>query len=102
MNYITHLKKKFLNQNTEIGYSGHEFGLPTTFAAVALGATWIERHVTLDRTMWGSDQMASIEPVGLFKLVEGIRQIEKSLGEESDKRKITKSELVKLNSLRGK
>ena len=51
--------------------------------------------------MWGSDQMASIEPVGLFKLVEGIRQIEKSLGESKD-REISKSELLKLNYLRGK
>lgn len=99
LNYILHLKKKY--QKAEIGYSGHEFGLPTTFAAVALGSTWVERHVTLDRTMWGSDQMASIEPVGLFKLVEGIRQIEKSLGESKD-REISKSELLKLNSLRGK
>jgi len=62
----------------EIGYSGHEYGLVTTFAAVALGATWIERHITIDRTMWGSDQTSSIEPTGLFKLVKGIRDIEKA------------------------
>ena len=66
--------------NCEVGYSGHEFRLGTTVAAVYLGATIIERHVTLDRTMWGSDHMASVEPQGLFKLVSGIRELEKSYG----------------------
>ena len=65
----------------EVGYSGHEFRLGTTVAAVYLGASIIERHVTLDRTMWGSDHMASVEPQGLFKLVSGIRELEKSYGD---------------------
>ena len=52
-----------------IGYSGHETGLTPTVASVALGATFVERHITLDRAMWGSDQSASIEPVGLERLV---------------------------------
>jgi len=64
-----------------IGYSGHEVGLPTTVAAVTLGACLIERHVTLDRAMWGSDQAASIEPGGLRKLVKYIRVVEEALGD---------------------
>ena len=65
----------------EIGYSGHEFRLGTTVAAIYLGATIIERHITLDRTMEGSDHMASIEPQGLFKLVSGIRELEHAYGD---------------------
>jgi len=64
-----------------IGYSGHEVGLATTWAAVALGATFVERHVTLDRAMWGSDQAASVELSGMSRLVSNIRDIEKSLGD---------------------
>ena len=64
-----------------IGYSGHEVGLQTTGAAVALGATYIERHITLDRAMWGSDQAASVEPHGFKRLVRDIRVIESALGD---------------------
>jgi N-acetylneuraminate synthase len=64
-----------------IGYSGHETGLATTLAAVAMGATFVERHFTLDRAMWGSDQAASVEPVGMAKLVKDIRDIEAALGD---------------------
>jgi N-acetylneuraminate synthase len=98
LNYILHLKDKYPNK--KIGYSGHEFGLTTTFAAATLGAEYIERHITLDRTMWGSDQMASVEPHGLIKLVKGIRDIELSLGKGGD-RKILESEKIKLKHLRG-
>lgn len=76
LRYIQYLKE---NYNAEIGYSGHEFGLVTTYAAVALGAEWIERHITLDRGQWGSDQSSSIEPDGLIKLVKGIRSIEEAM-----------------------
>lgn len=65
----------------EIGYSGHEFRLGTSVAAIYLGASIIERHITLDRTMEGSDHMASIEPQGLFKLVSGIRELEAAYGD---------------------
>lgn len=65
----------------EIGYSGHEFRLGTTVAAVYLGASIIERHITLDRQMWGSDHLASVEPQGLFKLVSGIRELEQAYGD---------------------
>jgi N-acetylneuraminate synthase len=98
LNYITHLKRIYPNK--EIGYSGHEFGLATTFAAVALGATWIERHITLDRTMWGSDQLSSVEPTGLIKLVKGINDVEASLGKDIP-REVYESELEKRKSLRG-
>ena len=64
-----------------VGYSGHEVGLPTTLAAVTLGAAVVERHVTLDRAMWGTDQAASLEPAGLKRLVRDIRAIERALGD---------------------
>ena len=64
-----------------VGYSGHEVGLPTTLAAVALGACLVERHVTLDRSMWGSDQAASVEPPGLKRLVRDIRAVESAFGD---------------------
>ncbi len=64
-----------------IGYSGHETGLATTWAAVALGATFVERHITLDRAMWGTDQAASVEIGGFERLVANIRDIEKAMGD---------------------
>ena len=64
-----------------IGYSGHEVGLAPTWAAVGMGATFVERHITLDRAMWGTDQAASVEIVGLVRLVANIRDIERSLGD---------------------
>ena len=76
---IPTLQQKF--QSVPIGYSGHEVGLATTHAAVALGATFIERHVTLDRAMWGSDQAASVETGGLQRLVRDIRDVQTALGD---------------------
>ena len=99
LGYITWLKDK--HKDIEIGYSGHEFGLVTTFGAVMLGATWVERHITLDRTMWGSDQMASVEPTGLIKLIKGIRDLEKSTVSGNAPRAVIGSELSKRKSLRG-
>ena len=64
-----------------VGYSGHEVGLATTVSAVALGSCVIERHITLDRSMWGSDQSASVEPIGFKKLVNNIRATEMALGD---------------------
>jgi N-acetylneuraminate synthase len=64
-----------------VGYSGHETGLASTVAAVALGACTVERHITMDRSMWGSDQAASLEPSGITRLVRDIRLIEKSMGD---------------------
>lgn len=75
---IQTLQKQF---DYPIGYSGHEVGLQTTCAAVTMGATFVERHITLDRAMWGSDQAASVEPGGFMRLVRDIRTIEQSLGD---------------------
>jgi N-acetylneuraminate synthase len=78
LNCIKSLKERY---NCEVGYSGHEFGLTTTIASICMGATIVERHITLDRTMWGTDQMCSVEPHGLIKLVKGIRELELALGD---------------------
>jgi N-acetylneuraminate synthase len=82
-----------------VGYGGHEFGLITTAVAVALGAKIIERHVTINRTMWGTDQMASVEPQGMLKLSRQIRAIEMALGD--GKKIVYKSELPIRKKLRG-
>ncbi len=84
--------------NCPIGYSGHEVGLQTTFAAVTLGAAFVERHITLDRAMWGSDQAASIEPWGLMRLVRDIRVIEKALGD--GQKRVYESEMKARQRLR--
>jgi N-acetylneuraminate synthase len=99
LHYITHLNAWFPEK--QIGYSGHELGLTTSFAAVALGATWIERHVTLDRELWGSDQKASVEPIGQFELIKGIREIEKATMYKAGPRLLFTSELAKRKTLRG-
>lgn len=67
--------------NNPIGYSGHETGLATTEATIALGANFIERHFTLDRAMWGTDQAASVEPEGMSRLIRNVRDIEIALGD---------------------
>jgi N-acetylneuraminate synthase len=64
-----------------IGYSGHETGIPSSVAAVVLGACMIERHITTDRSMWGTDQAASLEPNGIGRLVRDIRLVEESMGD---------------------
>jgi N-acetylneuraminate synthase len=81
-----------------IGYSGHEVGLSTTLAAVALGATYVERHITLDRAMWGSDQAASVEPQGIARLVRDIRTFERARGDGV--KKVYESERPVLEKLR--
>ena len=83
----------------EVGYSGHEFRLGTTVSSVYLGATIVERHITLDRTMWGSDHLASIEPQGLIKLVKGIRELEIALGDGV--KKLYDGEMPARKKLRG-
>lgn len=98
LNYIIWLKNKW--KNKQIGYSGHEYGLVSTFVAVAMGSTWIERHITLNHNMWGSDHMSSLEPAGLFKLVKGIEDIEKSLYYEPSQRILFEQEKIKRESLR--
>tara|TARA_A100001011_G_scaffold399875_1_gene510710 strand:+ start:1158 stop:1958 length:801 start_codon:yes stop_codon:yes gene_type:complete len=75
---ISTLRDKF---KCDVGYSGHEAGLVISYAAATLGITSLERHITLSRAMYGSDQSASIEPMGLKSLVGGVRKIEKCLGD---------------------
>lgn len=81
-----------------IGYSGHEVGLAPTWAAVALGACFVERHITLDRSMWGTDQAASVEIGGMERLVSSIRDIEAALGDGV--KKVYDSELGQIKKLR--
>lgn len=89
---------KEMYPNTIIGYSGHETGLATTLAAVAMGASFIERHYTLDRAMWGSDHAASVEVEGMRRLVRDIRDIEKAMGDGI--KKVYDSELAPMKRLR--
>lgn len=92
---IQTLQKMF---DCPIGYSGHEVGLITSVVAVALGACMVERHITLDRAMWGSDQAASVEPQGFERLVKYIRVTEQSLGDGV--KQVYDSELSSLRRLR--
>ncbi|HXH19514.1 MAG TPA: N-acetylneuraminate synthase family protein, partial [Chitinophagales bacterium] len=96
LNMIHTLKSRF--PNVPVGYSGHETGLAPTLAAVACGACFIERHVTLDRAMWGSDQAASVEPAGMMRLVKDIRDIEKAMGDGI--KRVYESEKSALRKLR--
>ncbi len=96
LNMISTLKK--LYPGVPIGYSGHEVGLAPTWAAVALGACFVERHITLDRAMWGTDQAASVEIVGLERLISNIRDIELALGDGV--KKVYECELKNLKKLR--
>ncbi len=82
-----------------VGYSGHEVGLPTTLCAVAMGARIIERHITLDRSLPGSDQAASVEPAGFKRLVRDIRNFEKALGDPSIR--VLECEKPSIQRLRG-
>jgi len=77
LNVIKTFREKF---NCKVGYSGHETGIAISVSAVALGATSIERHITLDRSMYGSDQSASLEVNGLHKMIKYIRSVELALG----------------------
>ena len=93
---IKTLKDRF---RCEVGYSGHEMLLGTTVASVLLGATIIERHITLDRNMEGSDHSGSVTPHGLFKLVSGVREFEQAYGD--GKLSVTESEIPVRKKLRG-
>ena len=93
---IPTLQKKF--PGVPVGYSGHETGLSTTVAAVTLGATFVERHFTLDRAMWGSDHAASVEPQGFHRLVRDIRDVETASGDGI--KKVYESEMGPMKRLR--
>jgi YrbI family 3-deoxy-D-manno-octulosonate 8-phosphate phosphatase len=93
---ILTLKNRY--PSVPIGYSGHEVGLAPTWAAVALGASFVERHITLDRAMWGSDHSASVEIMGLHRLVRSTRDIEQALGDGV--KRVYASELGAMQKLR--
>ena len=78
LNMINTLRERY---QCDVGYSGHEVGLAVSYAAAALGITSLERHITLDRAMYGSDQSASVEPAGLRQLVGAVRKIEQAMGD---------------------
>jgi N-acetylneuraminate synthase len=96
LNMIKTLREAF--PQIPIGYSGHEVGLVPTAIAVAFGACMVERHLTLDRAMWGSDQAASVEPAGFERLVKYIRVTEASLGDGV--KKVYDSEMISMRRLR--
>jgi N-acetylneuraminate synthase len=95
LNAIETLRKRF---DVPIGYSGHEVGLATSYAAAVLGACVVERHITLDRSMWGSDQAASVEPQGFKRLVRDIRELEAAMGDGV--KKVYESEIPIIKKLR--
>ena len=95
-NFFSNIKKKY---NCKVGYSGHESSASNVcIPAVMLGATSIERHITLNRTWYGDDQAASLEPDGLKRLVRDIRLVEKILGD--GRKKVWKSEIPAQKKLR--
>jgi N-acetylneuraminate synthase len=97
LSVIPVLKRRY---GLPVGYSGHETGIPTSVAAVSLGACMVERHITLDRAMWGSDQAASLGPGGIMKLVPGIRLLEMAIGD--GEKRVLDRELPIMKKLRRK
>ena len=95
LNCIKSLKDHF---KCDVGYSGHENGIAISLAAVGMGITSLERHITLDRTMYGSDQAASMEPNGFSLLVKSVRKARKALG--SGQKLILNEENEIINKLR--
>ena len=97
LSVIPVMKKRY---GVPVGYSGHETGIPSSVAAVALGACVVERHITLDRALWGSDQAASLGPNGIIKMVKDIRLIEISMG--NGVKRVMESEVPIIKKLRRK
>ena len=95
LSMINTLRDKF---KCDVGYSGHEVGLAISYAAAALNITSLERHITLNRAMYGSDQSASVEPAGLRQLIGAVRKIEKAMGD--GKKKIIDAEIPIAKKLR--
>lgn len=92
---IPELRKRY---GVLVGYSGHETGIPSSVAAAAIGACIVERHITLDRSMWGSDQAASLEPSGITRLARDIRLVEQSMGDGV--KKLEEREIAVMKKLR--
>jgi N-acetylneuraminate synthase len=96
LNCISTLRDRYV---CDVGYSGHEVGLAVSYAAAALGITSLERHITLDRAMYGSDQSASIEPAALNSLVAAVHKIEQAMGD--GQKYVLDSEVPIAKKLRG-
>jgi N-acetylneuraminate synthase len=92
---IPELRKRY---GVPVGYSGHETGIPSSVAAAAIGACVVERHITLDRSMWGSDHAASLEPSGITRLARDIRLVEQSMGDGV--KRVEEREIVVMKKLR--
>lgn len=97
--YVKHLQDRYTM--SEIGYSGHESGYTPTIAAVAMGVTWVERHFTVDKEMWGSDQTASLGTEEFDRMVRDITTVRRALGTPMFERRLFASELSKRKTLRG-
>lgn len=97
LEYVKFLKDRF--PGVEVGYSGHEKDVVSSASVVTLGAEWIERHITLDNEMWGSDQSLSLEPQELYQLVQNIKTVEKAMGGYHE-RVLVESEKSKKEDLR--
>jgi N-acetylneuraminate synthase len=96
LNAIPFMKDRY---GCVVGYSGHEYGLTPTVIAYAMGAMIIERHVTLDREMWGTDQSSSVEIQGMYSLKSRLKEVERSLGKAE--KIVTESEIAVRKKLRG-
>ena len=99
LGYITYLQRMYPGQ-FEVGFSSHYYGIVPCFAAVAIGASWVEVHLCENHADWGSDQSSSVEPAGLLKLVKGIRDLEKALSKGDEHRVPYPGEEVKRAALR--
>jgi len=98
INYIKYLKDNFENINS-VGYSGHEKDVINSAASVLIGSDWIERHVTIDNSLWGSDQSMSLQPKEFYELIENVKLVEKAKN-GYERRKILESEIKKKKDLR--
>lgn len=98
LEYITNLQNKYPDK--EIGYSGHELGIDLALLSIPFNIKWIEKHITLDRNMWGSDQKISIEPKELFELSEKVKKAEKCFSNMNTNRKVLDCEKEKRSQLR--
>ena len=98
LRYIQYLKMKW--KTKDIGYSGHESILSTTYAAITLGATWVERHVTINKNMWGSDQLSSINIEELKELIKNLKYVEEAIQYVPGPRILFEKENTKKESLR--
>ncbi len=100
LNEITHLIKKYSKKIDSVGFSGHHNGISIDLGAATLGASYIERHFTLNRTFKGTDHAASLEPTGLRKLKRNLLELEEALKIRKDRNKILKTEKIQFNKLK--